>query len=116
MAYDARLLADEFAPMEYGEVGDSAHIIAGGQVLVFVGVDLENYSLAGHVFGRLGDLGSCDAAGSTPLGPEVDEDGNARTLNDLVEDFSIDLQWFVEGRQVSFACAATTGIVQMVGG
>ncbi len=58
MIDDSGLLLDELAGGEDGEVGDAAHGEACGQLLVFVGVDLEDDGLAGHVLCRAGDLGA----------------------------------------------------------
>jgi hypothetical protein len=65
---------------------------------------------------RLLDLGSSHTAGSAPVSPEVDEHGDARVLDDLVEELDIGGDRLVDGSEVVFAVAAATGIGKMVGG
>jgi hypothetical protein len=116
VTYYPGLLADEFAGMEDGEVGDSADVVAGGEVLVLVGVYLEDYGLASHFFCGAGDLRSGGSAGTAPVGPEVDEDRDSGALDDLVEDGGVDLEWLVKGWEGILAGAATSGVGEMVGG
>ncbi len=54
--------------------------------------------------------------GAAPLGPKVDEDGNARALDDLVEECCVDLERLVDWRQRVLACAASAGVRKMVRG
>jgi hypothetical protein len=93
---DPGLLFYKLAGGEDGEVWDAAYVVAGSELLVPVSIDFKNYSLAGQVFRGLCDLGGGGVAGAAPVSPEVDEDGNTRALNDLVEERRIYLERFVE--------------------
>jgi hypothetical protein len=66
--------------------------------LVPVSVNFENYCIACHIFCGTRDLRCGSAARATPIGPEIDENGNAGTLDDLVKEGCINLQRFVEWR------------------
>src|SRR5262249_27355102 len=55
-------------------------------------------------------------AGAAPLGPEVDEDGDAGVLDDLVEELGVGGDGLVDGRERVFAGAAAAGVGEGVGG
>ena len=55
------------------------------------------------------------AAGAAPVGPEVDEDGNAGVLDDVVEEFGVGLEGLVERREGVFAGSATAGVGEVLG-
>ncbi len=112
---ESGLLLDEAACGEDGEVGDTADVVARGQLGVALGIDLENEGLTGHVGGGAGDLGGGGAAGATPLGPEVDEDGDAGVADDVVEESEVDGEWLVERWEGIFAGTAAAGIGEVVG-
>jgi hypothetical protein len=113
---DARLLFDELAGGKNGEVRDAAYGKSCSELLVFVGVNFENDSVTRHILCGTRDLGGCGSAWAAPFSPEIDEDRNARALDNLVEECGIDLQWFVEWGQRVLACAASAGIRKMVRG
>ena len=83
---------------------------------MLVGIDLEDDGLAGHVLCGARDLGGGGAAGAAPVGPEVDEDGDARALDDLVEERGVDLQGLVERGKGVFAGAASAGVGEVICG
>jgi hypothetical protein len=70
------LLAYELAGGEDSEVRDSTDIESGGQLLLLVGVDLQNDGASRHISRCSCDLRSCRVTGSTPFSPEIDEYGN----------------------------------------
>jgi hypothetical protein len=53
-------------------------------------------------------------AGPAPIGPEVNQDGNAGGLDNLVEQGGVDLQRLVYWRQRSLARAASAGVGEVV--
>ena len=112
---EAGLLLDEMACGEDGEVGDTADVVASGQLGVALGVDLEDEGLPGHVGGGAGDLGGGGAAGATPLGPEVDEDGDAGVAEDVVEEGEVDGERLAEWWEGVFAGSAAAGVGEVVG-
>ena len=67
------------------------------------------------VGGGAGYLGRGRAAGTAPVGPEVDEDGDAGVLDDVVEEFGVGLDGLVEGREGVFAGSATAGVGEVLG-
>lgn len=115
VAYESGLLGDELAGVEDGEVGDATDVVAGGELRVLLGVDLEDEGAAGGVGGGLLDLGGGHAAGAAPVGPEVDEDGDAGVLDDLVEERGVGGDGLVDGRERVFAVAASAGVGEVVG-
>ena len=110
------LLLDELSSGEDGEVRDATYRETCGELLVLIGVDLEDEGLTRHVLCGARDLWSGGATWAAPVCPEIDQDGNARVLDDFVEECSVHLQGFVEWRQRRFACTATTGVRQVGGG
>jgi len=114
--HNSSLLMDELAREEDGEVWDTAYIEARGELLVLVGVNFENYCIACHVFCGTRDLRCGSAAGTAPVSPEIDENGNAGALDNLVEEGCINLQRFIKRRQGSFTCAAAAGVGKVVRG
>jgi hypothetical protein len=111
---NSSLLFDELSGGEYGKVWDAAYGEPRGELFVFIGVDLEDEGKTRHILRGARDLRGGGATRAAPISPEVDQDGNARVLNDLVEEPSIDLHGFVERWQRGFACAATARVRQVV--
>jgi hypothetical protein len=81
--------------------------------VILLGVYLEDDGLAGHVGGGAGDFRGGHAAGTAPVGPEVDQNGNGCGLSDFVEELGVDGKGFVDGREGIFAFAAAAGVCQM---
>src|SRR5262249_27375251 len=50
------------------------------------------------------------AARSAPFCPEIRKYRNPRILHDFIKLLAVNLQWFVNWRERSFACAAPAGI------
>jgi hypothetical protein len=113
---NSRLLFDEFAGGKDSEVGDTSYGVPCGELLVFIGVDLENYGVAGHFPCGARDLRCSSATGAAPICPEVDEDRNARALDDFVEECSVNLKRLIKRRERSFARPASASIRQMARG
>src|SRR5882757_7184854 len=109
VAHEAGLLHHHFAAGHNGEVWNAADLKPRGELLVGFGVDFEYDGFAGHARGGLGDFGGGHAARSAPGGPEVDEDGDAGVLDDLVERRLVDRDWLSERRQIGLAGAALAG-------
>jgi hypothetical protein len=76
MTDNSSLLAYELAAGEDSEVRDSTNIESGGQLLLLVGVDLQNDGATRHISRCPCDLRSCRVTWSTPFRPEIDEYGN----------------------------------------
>jgi hypothetical protein len=76
MTDDSSLLAYELAGGEDREVRDSTDIESGGQLLLLVGVDLQNDGTTRHISRCSCDLRSCRVTGTTPFRPKIDEYGN----------------------------------------
>jgi hypothetical protein len=108
------LLLDELSGSEYGEVWDAAYRKPCCELLVLIGVDFEDEGLTRHVFCGARDLRGGCATGAAPVSPEVDQDRNARVLDDFVEERSVDLHGLIERWQRGFACAATAGVRKVV--
>ena len=115
MADEAGLLLDEVSRCEDGEVGDAADVVACGELGVALGIDFEDECLTGHICGGACDLWGGGAAGATPLGPEVDEDGDAGVADDVVEEGEVDWERLVERGEGIFAGTAAAGIGEVGG-
>jgi hypothetical protein len=85
VAYQAGLLHYGAAAGKDYEIGDAAHVVTSGELRIFFSVDLDYNGFAGHVGGSARDLGSGHAARTTPIGPEIHQDGHSGVLNDLFE-------------------------------
>ena len=116
MANDSCLLENEFSGMKDSEIWDAAHVIPRGKMLILVRVDLQDNCLSSHLLGRASHLWSGGAAWSTPIGPEVDENRNPRTLNDLIKKDSVDRQGLVQRRQRTLAGTTTSSVGQVLSG
>jgi hypothetical protein len=81
--------------------------------VVLLGVYFEDDGVASHVGGGAGDFGCGHAAGTAPVCPEIDQNRDGCGLCDLVEEFGVDLDGLVDGRERVFALAATAGVSQM---
>jgi hypothetical protein len=92
------LLLDELAGLEDGEVWDAAHVVAGRELRVALGVYFDDDGFSGHICRGFGYFGGGGPAGTAPLGPEVDEDGNGGALDDLVKERCVDLEGLGEWR------------------
>jgi len=99
VANEACLLVYEFSPVEHDEVGDAAHVVTGSKLRVFVRVNFEDDGLSGEVSGGARDFGRGYAAGATPVGPEIDEHGNAGILQDVVEKRGVSCDGLGDRRQ-----------------
>ena len=103
VADESGLLGDELSAVEDGEVRDSADVVTGGELAVLLGVDLEDEGTSLGVGGGLLHFRGRHAAGSAPLGPEVDEDGDTGVLDDLVEESDVCGDGLVNGREIILA-------------
>ena len=106
VAYEAGLLVHELSIVQDEEIGDAANVVAGGQIMVLIGIHFEHDSLPGKVGGGTGDFGGGHAAGSAPISPEIDEHGDAGVLQDLVEERRVGGEGLIDGRQRVLAGAA----------
>ncbi len=106
VAYEACLLVDKLSSAKHEEIGDAADIVAGGELWMFVGVDFENDGLAGEVGGGAGDFRRSHAAGAAPVGPEIDEHGDACVLEDVVEEPGVGGDGLADRRQCVLAGAS----------
>jgi hypothetical protein len=111
---NTRLLLDEFSGEEHSEVWDAAYGETCGEFRVLIGVDLEDEGATRHVLCGACDLWGGGATRAAPVSPEIDQNGNSRVLDDLVEELSVDLYGFVERRQRKFARTATASVRQVV--
>jgi hypothetical protein len=98
MTDDSGLLAYELARGEDSEVRDSPDIEPGGQLLLLVGVDLQNNGTTRHISRCSCHLRSRRVTWSTPFRPEIDEYGNLRAVKDLIKELLIDRKRFVDRR------------------
>lgn len=116
VAYGAGLFAEKFAFGEDHEVGDAAHVVAGGELGIGVGFYFEYEGLAGGFGGGAGDFGRSGAAGTAPGGPEVNENGDAGFANDFVEESGVGVDGFVDWRERLFAGTAAARVSEVCGG
>jgi hypothetical protein len=79
------LLFDELSGGEYGEVWDAAYGEPSSEPLVLIGIDLEDEGLTRHVLCGVRDLWGGGTTRAAPISPKIDQDGNARALDDFVE-------------------------------
>ena len=73
MTDQSGLLVYEPASGEDSEVRNSAHIVSSSQLLVLVGVDLQNNGAASHLGRCSCNLWGGRVTGATPFGPEINE-------------------------------------------
>jgi len=111
---DASLLFHKFACRKDSEVGDTAHIEPCGELLVFVGINFQHEGVSRHILRRARNLWSGSATRPTPLRPEVNENGDARVFDNLVEKHSVYLQRLVERWQRSFTRSATACVGKVI--
>jgi hypothetical protein len=109
------LLPYELSRREHGEVRNATYRKSCGELLILICVDLKDDRLTRHILCGARDLWGSGATWTAPVSPEIDKDGNARVLDDLVEEGRVHLQGFVEWRQRRFACTATTSVRQVGG-
>ena len=64
------------------QVGNAAHLIAGGDVGVGLGVHLDQFPAPVRLAGELFNDGTEEAAGTTPCGPKIHQYRNMRTTCD----------------------------------
>src|SRR5579871_32714 len=112
--HDSSLLMHELVAGEDDEVRNAAHVVSSGELWVLLRIDLQDERFSSHRGRCACDVRSCHVTGTAPVGPEVDQNWNASSLDDLVEEGSIDLQWFIYRRQGSLACAAAARIGEVV--
>src|SRR5580704_19421046 len=116
MTNNSGLLPDELSGGKDGEVWDAAYRESRGELLVLIGVDFHHNGLTRHVLCGARDFWRSCATRTAPVSPEINQDRNARVLDDLVEQCRVDLDGFIEWRQRRFACTATAGVRQVSGG
>jgi hypothetical protein len=107
------LLPDELSCGENGEIWYPTYRKSCRELLIPISVDLNDDGLPRHVLCRASHFWGSGAARTAPISPEIDQDGDARVLDDLVEQRRIHLQRFVQRRQGRFACTATASIRQV---
>src|SRR5580698_11324650 len=84
---------------ENREVWNAPDVEPCRQVGMTLGVDLDHYSLAGHVLRGLADLRRSHAAGSAPCCPEVGEHRYLGLAQNLVELSRVDVQRLIGRRR-----------------
>src|SRR5580704_2999045 len=99
---------------EDDEVRNAANVIASGELRILLRIDLQNECFSGHRCCCARDVGRCHVTRTAPVGPEVDQDGNASGLDDLIEQGSIDLQRLIHRWQRSLACSAAACVGEMI--
>ena len=77
MTNNSGLLLDELSCGEDSKVRDAAYGEPSGELLVLIGVDLEDEGATRHVLCGARDLWGGGVTRSAPISPEVDKDGNA---------------------------------------
>jgi hypothetical protein len=113
VTHNSGLLPDELSAGEDGEVRNAAYGETCRERLVPISVDLKDEGLTRHVLRRARDLWGGGATRTAPVSPKIHQDGNARVLDDFIEEGSVHLQGFVEWRQRVFARAATASVRQV---
>lgn len=116
MIHQARLLHDGMAAVKNSEVGNSAHIEAGGQLRITLSIHLDHDCSSRHIRCSSRNFGSCHAARAAPGCPKIDQHRDSSLLDDLVEQLRIYFQRLSSGTQWSFAGSAASGICKMAGG
>jgi len=91
MIGESGLLRDHLSASEDEEVGDGSNVVSSGKLRLVFRVHLEYQGPADHLLGELFHLRRSHTAGSTPVGPEVDEHRDLRLLHDLIEGLLIDV-------------------------
>jgi hypothetical protein len=115
MTYDSSLLVHQLSGGEHSEVWNSPYVESGSQLLMSVGVDLQDNGVTRHVGGCSRDLRSRGPARPAPFSPEVDEDRNLGAPDDLVEELLAYLKWFVDWGQSRLARSTLPGVRKMPG-
>jgi hypothetical protein len=115
VTYDAGLLHYDAATSEDDKIGDAANIVTRGELRIFFRVDLYHYRFARHVGRGARHFRSSGVAGAAPIGPEVDEDGNGRVLNNFIELRIVHRERFRDGRKRRFASSTTAGAGEIFG-
>jgi hypothetical protein len=85
VTHNSGLLPDKLSGGEYAEVRDATYAEPCGELLVPIGVDLEDEGLARHILCSARHLWSGGATRAAPVSPDIDKDRTARVLNDFVE-------------------------------
>jgi hypothetical protein len=85
VVHEAGLLEHQTPAGEDGKVWDPTNIESPRELRVLFGIDFQDYSFASHVRGGYGYFRRCDAAGPTPIRPEIDKNWNGRGLNHFIE-------------------------------
>jgi hypothetical protein len=107
------LLHNRTASIENDEVRDSAHIEPRRQLRMPLRIHFENDGPTYHVGGGLRHLRSRRPARPAPRSPEIHEHGNARILNDFIEETGIGFEWLIQRRQRTLAGAAAAGVGEL---
>ena len=78
------------------EQGRQAHdLILANQLLIFIGIQLDEAGLAFQVVGGGGELGRQHFAGAAPVRPDVHDDGLGMVEYGGSEVFAVDLLWHI---------------------
>ena len=115
MVHETGLLVDKFALRENSEIGDALHVVAGGELRIPFGVDLEDDGFSCHLRSRSGDMRGGHAAGTTPFGPKIDQYRDGGVLSDFVKERGIGIDRLACRREWLLACATAAGIGKMRG-
>ena len=91
MVNQARLLMNYPAAVHDNEIGDAHDIESLGQPRRLFSIDLKYDRTARHFRSNLFHFGSGHSTGSAPGGPEIDEHGNTRATDNLVEQWGVDV-------------------------
>src|SRR6476469_5914643 len=83
--YQACLLELKAAARKYCEVRNAANVEPRGELREPLCVDFEHDGLSRQIARDLRNVRSGHSAGTAPLGPEINEDGNLAVANELVE-------------------------------
>jgi hypothetical protein len=103
MIDQTRLLENGLTTFEHKKVGNTLHPIAGGELRIGFGVDLQDEGLTRHISGGARNFWSRGSAGTTPAGPEVNEDGYGGVLDDIVKGGGVNGKRLGERGKLGFA-------------
>src|SRR5262249_22868766 len=111
----ARLLVNDAAAFQDGEVRNALDAEFVGEPRIPLGVDLQDEGPTRHVRRGARDLGRRDLAGAAPVGPEIDEDRNLGLARDLAKGLLVHLERLRDGRDLRRAGAAAARVGQPPG-
>jgi len=110
VTYESSLLTDQLSIAEDKKIRNAAHVITGGELRVFIGVNFEDDGLSGEISGGTGHFGRSHAAGTTPVRPEINQNGDAGVLEDVIEELGISSERLADGGQRVLAGATAACI------